>query len=221
MSVLIVADLVKHRGSSVLVAGDHQSPVVHALVHVMNDALGNVDKTVFYTDPVDANPVNRTESLHELVEDIRGGKVDLLVILGGNPVYDAPAELEFAICAEIERYRTQVHLGHQNETAELCQWHVNEAHYLEAWSDARAYDGTVSIVQPLIAPLYGGKSVHEISQSALAGRTGHGARSGSGLLAEAAWVLTSNRSGASRCTMDGSQIPRCAPKERSPTGEMG
>ncbi|PYX29540.1 MAG: molybdopterin oxidoreductase [Acidobacteria bacterium] len=168
----VAADLVKHRGSSVLVAGDHQSPVVHALVHVMNDALGNVDKTVFYTDPVDANPVNRNQSLHELVEDIRGGKVDLLLILGGNPVYDAPAELEFASALKSNAIALKVYLGtHSNETAELCQWHVNEAHYLEAWSDARAYDGTVSIVQPLIDPLYGGKSVHEII-AILSGQTG-------------------------------------------------
>jgi molybdopterin-containing oxidoreductase family iron-sulfur binding subunit len=129
----------------------------------MNAALGNVGQTVFYTDPVDANPVNRNESVHTLVEDIRGGKVDLLVILGGNPAYDAPTELEFASALKSTAVGLKVFLGtHRNETAELCQWHVPEAHYLESWSDARAYDGTVSIIQPLIEPLYGGKSAHEI-----------------------------------------------------------
>ena len=101
---------------------------------------------------------------------MRAGKVDLLVILGGNPVYDAPADFGFADALKNTNIPIRVHLGlHKNETAELCQWHVNEAHYLEAWGDTRAYDGTVSIVQPLIAPLYGGKSAHEMI-SLLAGQ---------------------------------------------------
>ena len=172
----VAADLAAHRGSSVVIAGDHQPPVVHALAHAINAALGNVGKTVFYTDPVDANPVNRNESLHLLVEDMRAGKVDLLLILGGNPAYDAPAELEFASALKSNAVNVKVFLGtHRNETAELCQWHVPEAHYLESWSDARAYDGTVSIVQPLIEPLYGGKSAHEIVTilAEQSGLTGH------------------------------------------------
>jgi MoCo/4Fe-4S cofactor protein with predicted Tat translocation signal len=168
----IAKDLQAHKGSSVVIAGDHQSPPVHALAHAINQSLGNAGKTVFYTETVDANPVPRNQSLHELVEDIRGGKVDLLLILGGNPVYDAPAELEFASALKSNAVALKVYLGtHTNETAELCQWHVNEAHYLEAWSDARAYDGTVTIVQPLIDPLYGGKSTHEII-GMLAGQPG-------------------------------------------------
>jgi molybdopterin-containing oxidoreductase family iron-sulfur binding subunit len=170
------ADLAAHRGSSLVIAGDHQPPVVHALAHAINEALGNVGKTVFYTEPVDANPANRNESLHSLVEDMRAGKVDLLLILGGNPAYDAPADLEFASALKSNAVNLKVFLGtHRNETAELCHWHVPEAHYLESWGDARAYDGTVSIVQPLIEPLYGGKSAHEIitilaGQSGLTGR---------------------------------------------------
>jgi molybdopterin-containing oxidoreductase family iron-sulfur binding subunit len=173
---LAAVDLLRHKGSSVVIAGDHQSPVVHALAHAINDVLGNVGKTVFYTEPVDANPVNRSESLHSLVEDMRAGKVDLLLILGGNPAYDAPAELEFASALKSNAVNLKVFLGtHRNETAELCQWHVPEAHYLESWSDARAYDGTVSMVQPLIEPLYGGKTAHEMitilaGQSGLTGR---------------------------------------------------
>jgi molybdopterin-containing oxidoreductase family iron-sulfur binding subunit len=159
----LAKDLRSHKGLSVVTAGDHQSPAVHALAHAMNQALGNVGQTVFYTEPVDANPVNRSQSLHALVEDIRGGKVDVLMILGGNPAYDAPAQLEFASALKSNAVSLKVFLGsHRNETAELCQWHVPEAHYLEAWSDVRAYDGTVCIVQPLIEPLYGGKSAHEI-----------------------------------------------------------
>ena len=168
----LAKDLQSHRGSSVVISGDHQPPVVHALAHAINQTLGNVGQTVVYTETVDANPVNRNESLHALVEDMRAGKVDVLLILGGNPAYDAPADLEFASALKSNAVNLKVFLGsHRNETAELCQWHVPEAHYLESWSDARAYDGTVSIIQPLIEPLYGGKTAHEII-TILAGQSG-------------------------------------------------
>ncbi|HLV86788.1 MAG TPA: TAT-variant-translocated molybdopterin oxidoreductase [Candidatus Sulfotelmatobacter sp.] len=158
----VVHDLQNHRGSSIVIAGDHQPPEVHALTHLLNQSLGNVGTTVFYADPVNANPINQTESLKDLVADIRGGKVDLLIILGGNPAYDAPADLNFADAIKNGKVPLRVHLGlYQNETAELCHWHVNQAHELEAWGDARAYDGTASIIQPLIAPLYDGKSALE------------------------------------------------------------
>src|SRR6266566_7749765 len=160
----VARDLQAHRGSSVVIAGDHQPPVVHALAHAMNQALGNVGRTVVYTDPVDANPINQTESLKDLVADMRSGKVDLLVIMGVNPVYDSPADLAFADALKNSKIPLRVHAGlYQDETAELCHWHINEAHYLEAWGDTRAYDGTVSIAQPLIAPLYGGKSFYELT----------------------------------------------------------
>src|SRR5256886_4109047 len=168
-------DLANHRGSCVVIPGDHQPPAVHALAHAMNQRLGSIGKTVVYTDPVDANPINQTESLKDLVADMRAGKVDLLIIMGGNPVYDAPADLAFADALKNTKIPLRVHAGlYQNETAELCHWHINEAHYLEAWGDTRAYDGTVSIVQPLIAPLYGGKSHYELA-ALLAGAeaTGH------------------------------------------------
>jgi MoCo/4Fe-4S cofactor protein with predicted Tat translocation signal len=155
----LVKDLRERRGSSVVIAGDHQPPLVHALAHTINQQLGNVGKTVLYVDAVDANPANQTESIKDLVADMSGGKVDLLIILGGNPAYDAPADLNFADSLKNNKVPLRVHHGlYQNETAELCQWHVNQAHELEAWGDARAYDGTVTIIQPLIAPLYNGKS---------------------------------------------------------------
>jgi len=158
----VMNDLMVHQGSSVVIVGDHQPPSVHALAHAMNAKLGNVGKTVVYTDPVDANPINQTDSIKDLVADMRGGKVDLLVILGGNPAYDAPVDLNFADALKNSNIPLRVHHGlYQNETAELCQWHVSAAHELEAWGDARAYDGTVSIIQPLIAPLYNGKSASE------------------------------------------------------------
>jgi len=164
------ADLVNHRGTGIVIVGDHQAPTVHALAHAMNVTLGNVGKTVFYTDTIDANPINHTDSIKDLAADISAGKVDLLVIMGCNPVYDGPAELNFADMLKSEKVAMRVHLGlYQDETAELCHWHVHQTHELESWSDGRAYDGTVSIIQPLIAPLYGGKSAHEFV-SLLAGQ---------------------------------------------------
>jgi molybdopterin-containing oxidoreductase family iron-sulfur binding subunit len=156
------SDLHAHAGSSMVLAGDHLPPEIHAFAHQMNARLGNVGKTVFYTDPVDANPVNQTQSINDLVLDMRSGKVDLLIILGGNPGYDAPSELKFADALKNSKVPLRIHHGlYQNETAELCHWHVNGSHELESWGDARAYDGTASIIQPLIAPLYNGKSAIE------------------------------------------------------------
>jgi molybdopterin-containing oxidoreductase family iron-sulfur binding subunit len=166
----VAEELGSHKERSVVVAGDHQTPNVHVLAHRINAQLGNVGKTVFYTDPADANPVSQNESIKDLVADMRGGKVDLLIILGGNPAYDAPADLDFANILKSNKAPLRVHIGlYQNETAELCQWHINQAHELETWGDARAYDGTVSVIQPLIAPLYNGKSALEFV-ALLAGR---------------------------------------------------
>ena len=158
----VATELKNHRGSAIVIVGDHQPPVVHTLAHSINQILGNVGTAVFYTDPVDVNPINQTESLKELVADMSAGKVDLLIILGGNPAYDAPADLNFAEILKSGRVPLRVHHGlYQDETAELCQWHVPATHELESWGDARTYDGTVSIIQPLIAPLYNGKSAIE------------------------------------------------------------
>jgi molybdopterin-containing oxidoreductase family iron-sulfur binding subunit len=105
-----------------------------------------------------------------LVTDIQKGEVDTLLILGVNPVYNAPADLRFA--ENLLKVKTRIHLSlYEDETAELCHWHIPETHFLEAWSDARAYDGTISIIQPLISPLYDGRSAHEIL-AVLAGQAG-------------------------------------------------
>ena len=162
LAPVVRAELAKSMGAGAVIVGDHQPPAVHALAHAINHQFGNIGTTVFYADPVDANPINQTDSIKDLVADMRAGKVDLLVILGGNPAYDAPADLNFADALKNSKIPVRVHHGlYQNETAELCQWHINQTHELEAWGDARAYDGTVSIIQPLIAPLYGGKSALE------------------------------------------------------------
>jgi MoCo/4Fe-4S cofactor protein with predicted Tat translocation signal len=165
----VVRDLKKHRGSCLVVAGEQQPPVVHALAHAMNDALDAIGHTVILTDPVEAAPVNQAQSIRELAADMAAGSVQLLLIVGGNPAYNAPADTNFA--AALQKVKLAVHLSaYEDETSRLCAWHLAEAHSLEAWSDARAYDGAVTILQPLIEPLYGGKSAHEVL-SVLQGRS--------------------------------------------------
>lgn len=164
----IADDLRQSRGDSVIIAGEGQPPFVHVLAHVMNDALGNVGKTVNYTASAQANPVHQLDSLRALVEDLNHGAVSALIILGGNPVYTTPVDLAFAQSLSHAAFST--HLSTEiNETSVLCQWHIPQNHYLESWGDARAYDGTVSLVQPLIMPLYAGKSPHEILDALLPG----------------------------------------------------
>lgn len=159
----LVQDLRTHQGSSVVIPGLYQPPAVHALAHAINERLGNVGKTVSYSEPVEIQPEqSQAESLRKLVSDIRDGQVDMLVILGGNPVYDAPADLDFG--GALASVAFSVHLGlYADETAAECTWHLPQAHSLETWSDARAYDGTATILQPLITPLYAGvSSDHEL-----------------------------------------------------------
>lgn len=157
-------DLNDHKGTSLVIAGENQPPVVHALAHAMNAALGNVGKTVVYTDTLTPYEKTQVEQLRELIADIDGGRVKALVIIGGNPVYNTPADLKLNV-ERLNKIPLRIHLGHHvDETAEHCHWHVSEKHYLESWSDTKAFDGTASIIQPLIEPLYDSKSAHEIVQ---------------------------------------------------------
>ena len=157
----VANDLRAHKGSSLVVAGEQQSPEVHALAHVINANLANVGNTLYYTQPVEANPTNHLESLRELCADMDRGKVDTLVMLGVNPVYTAPHDFDFS--AKLKRVRHSFHVSpHFDETSSYCEWHIAESHYLETWSDVRAHDGTASIVQPLISPLYYTHSAHDV-----------------------------------------------------------
>lgn len=158
----IAKDLLATKGRSIVIAGEWQSPYVHALANKMNDALGNIGKTVFYSAPVEASPVDHLASITELAQDMSAGKVSSLIILGGvNPVYSAPADLNFEIA--MKKVPFIVHHGlFYDETAVYSHWHVPAAHFLESWDDAKAHDGTASIVQPLIAPLYQGKTASEV-----------------------------------------------------------
>jgi MoCo/4Fe-4S cofactor protein with predicted Tat translocation signal len=157
----VVDDLQNFTSRSAVIAGDNLSDGAHALVAAMNDKLKNTGSTVEYSQRVSYTPSNPRHSLGDLVADIDAGQVELLLILGGNPAFTAPADFDFA--KKLERVPVRVHHGlYEDETARLCQWHIPEAHYLESWSDCRAFDGTASIIQPLIAPLYAGKTVHEV-----------------------------------------------------------
>lgn len=161
MLPVMAQDLLARRGGSIVIAGPHQPAAVHALARAMNEALGNVGSTVLYTAPIAATPADGAASLSALVADMNASKVDALLVLGGNPVFTAPADLGFT--EALAKVGTRMHLGlYYDETAELCDWHVPEAHFLESWGDARAFDGTVTLQQPLIAPMYDGRQAIEL-----------------------------------------------------------
>jgi MoCo/4Fe-4S cofactor protein with predicted Tat translocation signal len=154
----VAADLGAHRGASLVVAGRRQPPLVHALAHVLNDVLGNTGKTVEYRR---AGETPATGSLEDLADAMGRGAVTTLVLLGVNPVYDAPADLGFADL--LKKVETTIHLGtHVDESGRLARWHLPLAHYLESWGDARTGDGTVVPIQPLIEPLFGGRTALEV-----------------------------------------------------------
>jgi molybdopterin-containing oxidoreductase family iron-sulfur binding subunit len=173
----VAKDLKANSGKSIVIAGEHQSPSVHAIAHAINAALGAPGATLYYTDPLETEPVDQIASITDLVNDLNANKVELLVIIGANPVYNAPlfsGGQDFLNA--MKKAPMRVHMGLFNdETAANCQWHISETHYLESWGDARAYDGSVSIIQPLIQPLYNGKSSYELLAAMLneGGKSGH------------------------------------------------
>lgn len=157
----VVKDLLAAKGKSVVIAGDDQSPEVHAVVHYINQVLENNGKTVTFIPSLEQKPTDQWAELQGLVQELNAGQVDLLMVLGGNPVYSAPPQLNLRGAIQLAKLR--VRLGqYDDETSEVCQWLLPEAHAYEHWSDAPAADGTLSIIQPLISPLYSGKSAHDI-----------------------------------------------------------
>jgi MoCo/4Fe-4S cofactor protein with predicted Tat translocation signal len=158
----VAADLVEHRGQSIVAVGPRQPAAVHAAVHQLNAMLQNVGKTVRYTlANADEPAQGQVEQLKALAADLQAGSITTLLVLGGNPVYDAPADLDFA--SGLKQVKHSIHVGlYRNETALACGWHLPQAHFLESWGDARSFDGTYSVIQPMVAPLYDGRSWAEL-----------------------------------------------------------
>jgi molybdopterin-containing oxidoreductase family iron-sulfur binding subunit len=207
----VVKALIGARGHALVVAGPTLNPAARALAYVLTQRLNG---PLAFIDPVERSPLDHGESIAVLAGDMRAGRVDTLLILDANPAYDAPADLDFT--AALQRVPLSAHLGlYRDETARAAGWHLPMAHVYEAWSDARAHDGTATIVQPLIAPLYGGRSAHEIL-ALLAGaetRNGHA-------LVRAAWQDGDDawRASLRRGIVDGSAaVPVAPPAARSIT----
>lgn len=157
----LAADLLGHKGRCIVVVGSQQPPAVHALAAVLNDALGNNGRTVtYYHEPMPERPTH-VAAMQALAAAVGKEEISTLLILDGNPAYDAPADLDFG--ALLKKVPLSVRLGNYvDETSQFCTWHLPEAHYLENWGDVRTFDGTVSLVQPMIAPIFGGKSIIEV-----------------------------------------------------------
>ncbi len=167
---VLAKDLWASKGRAFVSVGPRQPAAVHAAAHAINELLGSVGAVVHYTATPAGLAVDQATSLRELTAAMGSGEVRALVCMGTNPVYTAPADLAFR--DQLGKVPFSVHLGqHFDETAKACTWHVNQAHALEAWGDALAYDGTASIVQPLIAPLYDGLSDIELLANLIAHTT--------------------------------------------------
>ena len=165
----LAADLksAARKGKTIVVVGDHAPASLHTLAFAINAHLGNIGQTVSLAPSPEVAVAGKMGDLKSLAAEMAAGQVDVLLVIGeANPVFTAPADIDFAgALASLAKDRTKLtfHLGQrQDETGVLCEWHVNEAHYLEAWGDIRGHDGTASVQQPLIAPLHHGKSAIEL-----------------------------------------------------------
>ena len=171
-ATVVAADLLANRGRSLVIVGATQPPAVHAMGHAINAAIGSVGATLRYVEPISRPFDPKTESLAALTADIEANAVATLLILGGDPTYAAPGDVYFTeALTKLSKARAEdgslvhftAHLSPRfNATSFACQWHVPEAHSLESWGDLRGHDGTASIVQPLIAPLFNGMAASEI-----------------------------------------------------------
>ncbi len=169
----VVADLRAAGANALVVVGEHQPAAVHALAHAINNALGAVGTTVEYSDPVMANAANASDQLaglRELVNDLNNGNVDVLVVIDSNPAFTAPADLNFADAMGRAQFKAVLNF-YNDETGALADWFIPASHPLESWSDVRAFDGTATIIQPLIMPLYSSRNAHELL-AAMLGQSG-------------------------------------------------
>jgi molybdopterin-containing oxidoreductase family iron-sulfur binding subunit len=154
-------DLLASHGKSAVVAGPRQPAGVHAVVHQINQALGNIGPVISYMPKAADQNRPQVQALKELAGEMATGQVNMLVVLSYNPAYTAPADLQFA--ANLKKVANVIYLAPEmDETAALAKWIIPQAHYLESWGDALAPDGLASIQQPVIAPLYNGKTAAEL-----------------------------------------------------------
>ncbi len=150
-----------NRGISAVVCGQDQPIAAHVIVNAINDGIYNNGEMILYTESPDADRISHLDSITMLSGDMNAEKVLSLVIIGGNPVYDAPPDLDFY--NGLSKVDNSYHLSlYDNETSHACNWHIPRAHFLESWSDSRAYIGNYCITQPIIAPLYGGITSAEL-----------------------------------------------------------
>ncbi|NJL34368.1 MAG: hypothetical protein HC893_11490 [Chloroflexaceae bacterium] len=157
----LVEDLQANLGASIVLAGEDQPPAVHVLAHAMNEQLGNLGTTVTYVESPLISPTDQMASLRTLTDAMEAGTVNTLLMVGANPVFTAPVDLDFG--GKLANVQNVIHMGlYNDETGQLATWHLPEAHFLETWSDVRAFNGVVSIIQPLIAPLFNARNVHEL-----------------------------------------------------------
>lgn len=159
----LAADLTtkENLGKSAIMAGSSLPAPVQALVHAINDSLNNIGSTVSYIPMVGDEASSSVQGIGELAAALEAGKVQTLVCLNVNPVYDAPAELNFA--ERVKKATMRITLSVDlNETVAASNWRLSGAHYLESWGDTESYDGTIAPIQPLIAPLYDGRSDIEL-----------------------------------------------------------
>lgn len=163
----------ERKGKTAILVGDHLPASLHALALAINSTLGNIGQTVKQSAPIEVRPEGKVSDLKSLTSEMAetkpdNKKVDVLLIFSTNPGYTAPSDIPFA--EAIKNVPFKLHLGtHQDETSVLCEWHLPEAHYLETWGDIRGHDGTVTIQQPLIAPLFHGKSIIEFLADVMSG----------------------------------------------------
>ena len=167
-----VKDILKQRSSGLIVAGRRQPAIVHAMVYAINLALGNVGVAVSYKE-ISNTLMPEQNSIVRLSEEVNNNKISTLAILNGNPVYNSPSDINFKEL--LTKIKTTIHLSeYVDETSKLTTWHLPCSHFLESWGDAKSVDGTLSVVQPMIEPLYNGKSNIEVMHMLLSGKVASG-----------------------------------------------
>ena len=165
----VVKDLKAAGAEALVVAGPRQSPSVQALASWINQQLGSA--AVSYSKPVMQNADSGVSALKALTGEMNSGQVSTLLVLGINPAYSAPADLQFSVA--MSKVANSIHLGlEQDETATAAKWHLPEAHFLESWGDQATSEGLASVQQPMIEPLYGGKTAAEIVAKVIGYRDG-------------------------------------------------